>query len=177
MDLLQGVKSIRSQNENGISGVTATSESASGESETLDPEELFPGFGKAMDDLDNHISMLSAEDSTFEKYTTALSALRTCFATAFERRPEVAGGGGGGGTKTQSPMIFAWMYRIDESFQQALQERRPMALVILAHYMVLFARLEDMWIVEGWAGHIMEAVRRDVHPAYARWLEWPDSQL
>lgn len=167
MDLLQGVKSINSQNRGAIAGLTVEAEPEPGE--PVNPEELFPGYSKATEDLSQHIAVLQAEDQSFGKYTKSLEVLKSSFETAFERQNNQL--------KTKSHLILAWMYRIDEDFQIALQERRPMALVILAHYMAIFAKLAAAWFVDGWARHIMNAVERDIHPAYARWLEWPALQL
>lgn len=167
MHLVHGVKSILTQQGSLISGITGDAEEAP--SVLIEPDTLFPGYSKAITDLKEHISVLRAEDGSFDKYTQPVEDLRSSFETAFVHQD--------GRTNIKSQHILAWMYRLDEDFQKSLQERRPMALVILAHYAVVFARLDRSWYVEGWGKHIMQAVKRDLHPAYERWLQWPTSQL
>ncbi|KAF2166973.1 hypothetical protein M409DRAFT_66473 [Zasmidium cellare ATCC 36951] len=172
LGLLQGVKTISETSPNAISSVIPTSDKPVAErTEPMSPEQVVPGLGKALDDLRSSVDAFRAEDPSFEKYLHPLDELRNCFGSAFERRID------SNSIKICSHMVFAWLYRLEEHYLATLQAKRPMALVILAHYLVLLSQLEGYWYIHGWVPHIMEAVKRQLHPAYQQWLQWPQSSI
>ncbi|KAK4496409.1 hypothetical protein PRZ48_012389 [Zasmidium cellare] len=172
LGLLQGVKTIMETSPDAISSVVPkTDKPAADPTEPMSPEQVVPGLGKALDDLRTSVDAFRAEDPSFEKYLHPLDELRKCFGTAFERRIE------SNTIKICSQMVFAWLYRLEEHYLATLQAKRPMALVILAHYLVLLSQLEGYWYIHGWVPHIMEAIKRHLHPAYQQWLQWPQRYI
>ena len=67
-----------------------------------------------------------------------MANLGDCFTRAFQ--PDDAKEEG---SKVLPQIIFAWLYRIEDSLLTALQERRPLALIIYAHYLVLLGQLRE----------------------------------
>lgn len=172
LGLLQGVKAIGSTCQDAIASVIPKGDSSVADrTEPMSPEQVVPGLSKALEDLRSSVDAFRAEDPFFEKYLQPLDELRSCFGKAFERRIE------SNSIKVCSPMIFAWLYKLEEGYLATLQAKRPMALVILAHYLVLLSQLDGYWYIHGWAPHIMDAVKRQMHPAYQQWLQWPQRYI
>lgn len=172
LGLLQGVKTIMETSKDAIASVVPTDANAAKDLTTpMNPEEVLPGLGKALEDLQSSVDAFKAEDPSFEKYIDPLNELRTCFGSVFELVTE------SNTMKIQSHQVFAWLYRLKADYLATLQAKRPMALVILAHYLVLLSQLEGYWYLHGWVPHIMEAVRRQLHPAYQQRLQWPQRHM
>ncbi|EME44554.1 hypothetical protein DOTSEDRAFT_172825 [Dothistroma septosporum NZE10] len=170
LGLLQGVKSIREYPSGTLDSVLPALE-AGVTKQAVSPEELVPGVEKAIQKLRNSIDALRAEDTTCDKYIRPLDDLRTCFSELFEKHSNSSE------VKLASQNIFVWLYRLDGDYIASIQSKRPMALVILAHYLVLMSQNKQAWYLHGWVAHIMEAIRQQLHPAYLQWLEWPISAL
>lgn len=172
LGLLQGVKALGATSKDAIASIIPTGNNSAAEmTEPMSPEQVVPGLGKALEELRSSVDAFRAEDPFFEKYLHPLDELRSCFGSAFERRIE------SNTIKVCSPMVFAWLYRLEEGYLATLQAKRPMALVILAHYLVLLSQLEGYWYIHGWVPHIMEVVKRQLHPAYQQWLQWPQRYI
>lgn len=137
------------------------------EFEPVEPDRIFPGLSQQLQDLQSSVDALSAEDPTSDKYTLPIQELKNCYGGIFVRRKDASE------TRQRSFMVFAWLYRLEEQYLAALQGRRPMALVVLMHYLPLMAQLHNTWYLDGWVDHIAAAVKAHLHPAYERWLEWP----
>ena len=196
LGLLQGVKSILETHRDAIfPEIRPTFEPDQNIDIRVNPEDILPGMSKQFKELRRSIETLQAEDSSFGKYLRALERLHESYAGVFELRQkpidESASTDQMGGdmlissilvkgrpdVKVCSHMIFAWIYRCKEDYLSSLQTRRPMALVMLAHFCVLLALLKDVWYMDGWVPHIMDAVKRDLHASYQHWLEWPLQHL
>ncbi|KXT02670.1 hypothetical protein AC578_1127 [Pseudocercospora eumusae] len=171
LGLLNGVKSILEQNRSKIyPEVRPTFEPDPNISNRAPTEEVLPGFSKQFDRLRQSIELLQAEDPSFKKYLEALERLHECYVATFEYN-------GQKGIKISSHMVFAFLYRCKEEYTSSIQSKRPMALVILAHYLVLLAQLKKEWYLEGWVPHIMAAIRSHLHPTYKHWLAWPSQHV
>ncbi|KAG0127830.1 hypothetical protein HOY82DRAFT_567056 [Tuber indicum] len=70
-------------------------------------------------------------------------------------------------------LIFIWPISVSDAFFALLQERRPRALIIFAHYCVLLKRLESFWWVEGRANYELGRIERTLPEPWRKWLEWP----
>jgi hypothetical protein len=170
LGLLQGVKSILTEHHHVLADFTVDDGSQSSKEQTVekvDPNSALSGFSESFERLKINIDSLCAESSSFEKYANAVDDLRTCCDSAFwrVRGSEIV--------SVRSQEIFAWLYRLDAGYLKALQDGKPMALVIYAYYMALFARLGSFWFAQGWVDHIMEDIERRLHHTYLHWLEWP----
>ncbi|KAK2877219.1 hypothetical protein FQN49_001343 [Arthroderma sp. PD_2] len=69
--------------------------------------------------------------------------------------------------------VFRWPMVVPESYLGLLHLRKPMALVILAHYCVILSRLDLCWWSEGWSRHLFEAIYKSLHPSWRQLVEWP----
>lgn len=102
--------------------------------------------------------------------TKALYQLRMCF--------EAIHGGVDGGYQGNADHqnLFRWTYQLEEEFAALLQERRPVSLIILAHFALLLKNFEIIWFLQGWADHIMNGIQKFLDDHYQGWLKWPMEQ-
>ncbi|KAK1853984.1 C6 finger domain-containing protein [Colletotrichum chrysophilum] len=101
----------------------------------------------------------------YEKVVTDLSE---CFAKTFgtAQKPRHAFDG-------KMEIIIAWVYRMEDEFVECLKEKKHVALLILAHFVVLLKTLDWLWYMDGWASHILHGVALYLGPEFADFLRWP----
>lgn len=102
--------------------------------------------------------------------TKALYQLRMCY--------EAIHGGVTGGYQGNADHqnLFIWTYQLDKEFTARLQERRSVALIILARFALLLKNFEVIWFLQGWADHIMNGIQIFLDDHYQGWLKWPMEQ-
>ena len=129
-------------------------------------------FQEPIDRLRRFWYALALEDSSLYKYRSAIDTLEECFVSALE-----VDGGADGCAVVHSRVVFRWIFHADDKFASSLQERRPLALIIFAHWMVLFSLLGQKWYLEGWTPTIMEGIIRHMPVQHRQWLNWPAKML
>ncbi|EFW19645.1 hypothetical protein D8B26_007849 [Coccidioides posadasii str. Silveira] len=102
-----------------------------------------------------NVTQISAEEKA--AYNHAIRELRI----SFERSP------------SSWETVFRWPIVLPEAYLTHLENRRPMALVILAHYCVILGRLDACWWSQGWSGHLFEAIYRSLNVSWRPLLQWP----
>lgn len=70
-------------------------------------------------------------------------------------------------------MIFVWPIAIPQTYLKLLGERKPEAMVILAHYSALLQRLDDQWFMKGWARYLVKQIETALEEEWQPWLCWP----
>lgn len=73
--------------------------------------------------------------------------------------------------------LFIWTYQLEEGYTDLLQERNPVALIILAHFALLLRNFECIWFLRGWADHLINGVQKFLDQHHQVWLEWPIQQV
>ena len=73
---------------------------------------------------------------------------------------------------------FVWPINLSPKFLDLLSEKRPEAMIILAHYCVLIYWGEakdsnDTWFIGGWAKYMLETIKESVPEAWKEHLQWP----
>ncbi|OJD18658.1 hypothetical protein AJ78_01354 [Emergomyces pasteurianus Ep9510] len=103
----------------------------------------------------DHVTQLSTEEKNANNH--AIRELRISF-----ERPA-----------SSWETVFRWPILLPEAYLAHLKARKPMALVILAHYCVILTRLDSCWWSQGWASHLFEAIYRSLGVAWRPLLRWP----
>ena len=98
-----------------------------------------------------------------EVYRTALALLRASFVRMNNRPPY----------ECEVSIAFLWPVMVPQEFMTKLNDRRPEALIILAHYCVILHHLDDYWWMRGWATHIVENIERELDNDWLFWIHWP----
>jgi hypothetical protein len=70
-------------------------------------------------------------------------------------------------------LSFRWLFEIPFGFVELLEQRKPAALIIFAHFSVLFQNAPKFWWNEPIPAKIVKAVAAVLPREYHRWIEWP----
>ncbi|ETS84371.1 hypothetical protein PFICI_02396 [Pestalotiopsis fici W106-1] len=108
-------------------------------------------------------SPYSAGDS--EHYTAAIDGLETATRLI-----------AWGGAHAEIGTVLYWPYVLDQSIMADIEASEPAALVILAHFAVLFKCLGmKHWYTKGWTERLFKDIDRQLikWEGRASWLEWP----
>lgn len=76
-----------------------------------------------------------------------------------------------------SNMALAWLCTIDASFFTFLTQRRPIALVLLAHFTLLLNKVEDFWWLDGISRSLLREINKMLGHEGKIWLAWPMQDL
>lgn len=68
---------------------------------------------------------------------------------------------------------FCWPFRIPVRYQDLLRERKPFALVVLAHYAVILHHLRDSWWMADWGIRILREIDNSLEPGSRHLISWP----
>jgi hypothetical protein len=77
-----------------------------------------------------------------------------------------------GGVDSEYHVVFAWLFRMQEEFLEALQKHDPVPLVVYAHFALLMNDMEGFWYMKGWTVHVLEGIwgiLRDEDRVHIRW--------
>ena len=68
--------------------------------------------------------------------------------------------------------ILRWSILVDSPFLELVRMRRPLALVVLAHYCVIFHHATTRWCLKGWAEKVFYAIKASLDQSWAQHLDW-----
>jgi hypothetical protein len=98
-----------------------------------------------------------------EAYTDAIAKLRTMLAACFQgldlvlRRSTISICAGG----------------VTDTFLRLLSEKRPPALIIMAHYCLLLKYCDECWYMERRSYHLFESVQQSLGSGWDVYVEYP----
>lgn len=72
---------------------------------------------------------------------------------------------------------FFWPARVPSTFIKLLSERKPEALILLAHHCVLLERVGPCWFMDGHVRRLMEIIHKDLDEQWRSWIAWPLEQV
>ncbi|KEF61681.1 uncharacterized protein A1O9_03249 [Exophiala aquamarina CBS 119918] len=72
---------------------------------------------------------------------------------------------------------FSWLVTLSEPFTELVDQRKPEALVILAHYAVILHRRRQSWAIGQAGRRTLDQIRQYLGKRWDRWLEWPESVM
>ncbi|KAH8686094.1 C6 zinc finger protein [Tricladium varicosporioides] len=122
-----------------------------------------------LNELREMIAETAKADPDLEMYLFSLDALAKSFPA--EAAP------GTRATQASPQVTFVWFYRVSDTFVQRLQERRPLALLILSYFCVVLNDLSSFWWMKGWAQHLMGEIYSCINKDFQIWLRWPMSEI
>lgn len=117
--------------------------------------------------------MLTSSPSASEK---DIEDLETCRSALDEWRRVCALPFAPSRTVSLGVSLFVWPGTVSEEYVQLLHEKRPEALVILAHYCVLLKRLGALWFLKGAGDKLMNAVVEELDEEWHPWMRWAMDQ-
>jgi hypothetical protein len=170
--LMNGVKSIlHSYHEQVFAGILEPK---------INPEALSVS-PLLRSELDEHILRIQAVqqlvDQTFLTktgnaiYTSAINELLVVLNEVYEKR-----------SSQKSPVglmqvLIGWVYRLPDELTSQLEQKEPVALVILAHWAVLLKYMQAVWFMKGWDAHVVMGVWNSLEAEFHPWIEWLMQQI
>jgi hypothetical protein len=118
-----------------------------------------PAFEQPLANLRDYIQSASSP-SGLASNLSALELLLECYKNRYD------------GIDSEYSMAFAWLFKVDEEFLDAMQRRDAVPLVLYAHFAVLMNDMEGFWYMKGWTTHVLSGIwklLRDEHKMYLRW--------
>ncbi|KAJ4983077.1 Sterol regulatory element-binding protein ECM22-like protein 1 [Stagonosporopsis vannaccii] len=115
------------------------------------------------------LEMLVASSPDSATDSNALCKLRRCFEATYGLDGVYKG-------NEDQQNAFIWPYQLGSEFAAQLQSRKPLSLVVAAHYALLLQNYEFMWYMNGWADQILAGIREVIDVNYCSWLDWPLAQ-
>lgn len=70
-------------------------------------------------------------------------------------------------------LVFVWTVSISDEFVLALQCRKPMALVILAHYAILLHSVNERWWARERGAELIRAIHQELPQEWKSAVAWP----
>ncbi|KAL2862603.1 uncharacterized protein BJX67DRAFT_391171 [Aspergillus lucknowensis] len=124
-------------------------------------------LGPECENLLNRVVAAKLTKDLTDTYRRAIEALQSCLNVAEKADEQHA----------SINAVVAWPVLISLDFSDLLEQRRPEALVILAHYAVLLHRFRDSWVLGGSGRFVIEEVTRYLGEEWDGWLRWPGEEL
>ncbi|KAL3492089.1 hypothetical protein BJX62DRAFT_203545 [Aspergillus germanicus] len=81
------------------------------------------------------------------------------------------------GPSVEAGMAYIWPFGLPKSVTTAIQEKRPLALIVLAQFCVLLHLLNNYWFLRGWGKQLLVEIGKQLSSTYAHWLEWPNRHV
>ncbi|CZR69101.1 uncharacterized protein PAC_19002 [Phialocephala subalpina] len=72
--------------------------------------------------------------------------------------------------------VYIWPGTVSQEFVKLLDQRRPEALVIFAHYCMLLKRVNHIWCFVGVGTNMLRAVEKELDVEWKPWIEWAVSE-
>ncbi|KAF2098652.1 hypothetical protein NA57DRAFT_75889 [Rhizodiscina lignyota] len=72
-----------------------------------------------------------------------------------------------------SGYIMRWPNVISMDFLFLIQQRNPIALIILSLFCAMLHYHEDRWIWYQWPARVIDLSRQSLDPEWHKWIEWP----
>ncbi|KAI1393364.1 uncharacterized protein F4822DRAFT_9558 [Hypoxylon trugodes] len=170
---LKGVRSIME------SGIPYSFPSATDEGTTANdssPEfklRYHPAYTEPFRTLRNYILYTTTANYTaVSTYMDAFELLKDTFDSVYAglRNPQCE-------NAHFSVLIFRWLYLISDDLAARLQKKERVALIIFAHFAVLFREMESFWFTQGWPTHILHGVYNHLEESDRVHIQWPVDEL
>lgn len=132
------------------------------------PQTELPSIlNEQLSHLENMCDHASGGPETINAYKTALATLRVCFVRMNNRPPY----------ECEVSIAFLWPVLLPQEYITMLNEKRPEALVILAHYCIILHHLDDYWWMRGWATHIINNIHHELDDNWLYFIQWPTNVI
>lgn len=132
-------------------------------------------------ELDEHILRIQAVQKLVDEnflteadngiYTSAINDLLAVLNEVYEKRsakkPPVG----------LMQVLIGWVFRLPDELTSQLEQKEPVALVILAHWTILLKYMRSVWFMKCWDAHVVMGVWSSLEAEFHPWIEWPMQQV
>ncbi|GKZ34743.1 hypothetical protein AbraIFM66950_005099 [Aspergillus brasiliensis] len=104
--------------------------------------------------------------------------VRSCYAVDLLERmfDEICGERGEHSIGRLAMIIYDWICCFEDGLD-SFQKKEPVALILLAYFLVLLKLHDGVWFARGWAEHIMEGIQGCLDEDDRRWIQWPMERI
>lgn len=127
--------------------------------------EAPPQYEQRLKDLREHVSHLTPAGRDLDDDLNAVDVLTHCYQSRY------------GGRDGEYHVVFAWLYRMPESFLDRMQRHDACPLIIYAYFVVLMGEMERFWYMKGWTHHVMGGIWDILADEHRVWMRWPMAQV
>lgn len=131
--------------------------------ELVDPEPI-AALRKLCDDR------LGLHHPKYETYKVAVDDLSRCYIGLYRTQKHDSD------TRGLSSIIFIWIMRLSDGFISCMQQEDPVALTILAYYVVLLDEMSGFWVLSGWTYHLISGIYEALPDPAKTYIRWPMEQ-
>ncbi|KAH9207170.1 hypothetical protein DL95DRAFT_483984 [Leptodontidium sp. 2 PMI_412] len=75
-------------------------------------------------------------------------------------------------TFTIMSAVYFWPGMVSQEYMKLVYERRPEALVVLAHYCVLLKQADWVWFLKGVGVKLLNAIEEELDTEWKPWIQW-----
>ncbi|PVH93541.1 hypothetical protein DM02DRAFT_603836 [Periconia macrospinosa] len=116
-------------------------------------------------------SLCKSENSTLLTCTSALAALEIVYKHMHFLHPGLPR------TRLEVGVALRWMSLVPLEYMSLLKSSHTAALVLLAHFIILFETFGDVWFLQGWSEHALSRIKDAVSAEGLSALQWPFEKL
>lgn len=177
LDLLRGLRSIRSHKQYNVTQERSPSDKSSPETvpNVLAGSPFASDPNAHLRSLYTRIRDIPGAEQR-KSYTHALDDLEQFFILMDGHSESSSGSALPDAAHRSSPL--GWIYRVQDDFLERVQNKEPLALVVVAYFAVVLKELEKGWPADGWAEHIMAKICEEIgDPNDRELIRWPMSWL
>jgi len=69
-------------------------------------------------------------------------------------------------------IALAWPIRMPESFLVMVNQLKPEALIVLAHYSLLLKYVNHVWFMHGMSQHLLRTIHDSIGTEWENWIAW-----
>ncbi|CAK7200205.1 hypothetical protein SEUCBS139899_002896 [Sporothrix eucalyptigena] len=114
------------------------------------------------------------ESEDVNVYERSLLSLERSFCYSYGHGTSI---GTASATSAQTSSVYYWLYCMEDEFVDLIVQRRPLALVMFAHFCVLLRLLSACWWMQGWSTHLMQEIWDLLDGDHRQWIRWPIEEL
>lgn len=69
-------------------------------------------------------------------------------------------------------VALAWPIRVPEAFLAIVNQQRPEALILFAHYSLLLNHVDQVWFMHGISKHLLQTIHSRIGKEWESWIAW-----
>ncbi|KAF2143363.1 uncharacterized protein K452DRAFT_169676 [Aplosporella prunicola CBS 121167] len=117
-----------------------------------------------------HDFITASNDPNTTTYLSSIGRLAQCFEATYGKYGDDKYEGEG-----KNQVVMIWFYTMEEDYILCLQQKQPIALILLAYFCPLLKTLDSAWFMQGWPEHILAGTHRMLDEEHRAWVQWPTS--
>jgi hypothetical protein len=118
-------------------------------------------------ELQRLINDTTTNSDEINTYNLSIDNLRRTFNMVFNKDPDTY----------EATDVLLWLYRLSDHFVELLSQRKPEALVILAHFSILLKELDNRWWIHGWSKRLISQIYEAISEEYRLGIVWPIKEI